>query len=285
MPPVSYAAVTPTNLELTPVRITYGGVDLGASLGNVKVNINYDKADLKADQFGTSILDRVNSGMNVTVETELAEYQNKDILKVVFPNAIELTSGMNKAIYAVSKVGEHDLALAEQLVLHPLSKADADLSGDWLFYKAVADGKSTITFGPQEQVKLKLIWNVYIDTTVQPARFCFHGDPSIAVVNATAGNAVAGSNTGNGDITAETAYNGFTVTETITVLCVGQTSGNDFTVTGSVSGPLGSFHVAAAASSTANFVSDQVSFTLTQGATQFAYGDSFTMAMTGANYA
>lgn len=283
--PVSYSAVTPGNFELTPVRISYAGVDLGGSLGNVKVNVTYDKADLKADQFGTSVVDRVNSGLNVTVETELAEYQNKDILKVVFPNMIELTSGPNKAGYFVSKVGEHDLSLAQQLILHPLSKQDADLSGNWLFYKAVADGKSTVTFGPQEQIKLKLIWNVYLDTSVQPARFCFHGDPSIGVVNAIAGNAVAGSNTGNGDITAETAYNGFTVTETVTVACVGQTSGNDFTVTGSVSGPMGAFHVAAAASSTANFVSDQLTFTLTQGSTQFAYGDDFTIAMTGANYA
>ena len=283
---VSYSSVTPGNLELTPVRITYDGVDLGASLGNVKINQKFDKADLKADQLGTTVLDRRVSGLNVTIETELAEYQNKDILKVVFPNGIELVSGMNKAMYTVSKVGESDIALAKQLILHPLSKADADLSGNWLFYKATAMSDSTITFGPQEQIKLKVNWTAYPDFSVSPVRFCFHGDPAIGVVNAIAGNAVAGGgNVGNGDITAETAYNGFTVTETITVLCVGQTSGNDFTVTGSVSGPLGSFHVAAASASVANFVADQVSFTLTQSTTQFAYGDSFTMAMTGANYA
>jgi hypothetical protein len=283
--PVSFAAVTPTNLELTPVRISYDGVDLGASLGNVKVNVKYDKAELKADQFGTSIIDRVNSGLNVTVETELAEFQNKDIIKVVFPNMVELTSGPNKAAYFVSKVGEHDLSLAKQLILHPLSKQDADFSGDWLFYQAVANGDSSVTYGPQEQIKLKLIWNVYLDTSVQPARFCFHGDPSIGVVNAVAAAAVAGSNTGNGTISAEVAYNGFTVTETITVLCVGSTSGNDFYVSGSVSGPLGEVHVAAANLSTVNFVSDQITFTINQGSTQFITGDSFTIATTGANYA
>lgn len=282
--PVSFASVTPGNMELTPCRIKYDGVDLGGSLGNVKVNVTYDKADIKADQFGTSTLDRVNSGLNVSIETELVEYQNKDILKVVFPNAIELVSGMNKAAYFVSKVGEHDLSLAKQLILHPLSKQDADLSGDWLFYQAVADGKSVITFGPQEQIKLKLLWNVYIDTSVQPARFCFHGDPSIGLINATAAAAVAGTNTGNGTVTSQVAYNGFTVTETITILCVGSTTGNDFYVSGSLSGPLGEVHVGATNGNLVNFVSDQITFTITQGSTQFATGDSFTIATTGANY-
>ena len=282
--PVSYASVNSQNFELTPCRITYDGIDLGGSLGNVKVNITYDKAEIKADQFGSSVLDRVNSGINCTIETELVEYKNKDILKVVFPNSVELVSGPNKASYFVSKVGEHDLSLAKQLKLHPLSLADANLSGDYLFYQAVADGKSTVTFGPNEQIKLKIIWNTYLDTTLTPARLFFHGDPSIGVINASAAAAVAGANTGNGTIGTEVAYNGFTVTETITVACVGQTSGNDFTVTGSISGPLGAFHVAAAASSTASFVSDQISFVLTQGSTQFAYGDSFTIATTAANY-
>lgn len=283
--PVSFASVTPGNMELTPCRITANGVDLGGSLGNVKVNINYDKADIKADQFGTTVLDRVVSGLNVTIETELVEYKNKDIIKVIFPNMIEPFSGPNKGAYFVSKVGEHDISLAYPVILHPLSKQDADLSGDFLFYKALADGKSTVTLSPTEQVKLKLHWNVYIDTSVQPGRFMFHGDPSIGLISATAAAAVAGSNTGNGTVTNQVAYNGFTVTETITILCVGSTTGNNFYISGSVSGPLGEFHVGATAGNLFNFVSDQITFTVTQGSTQFVTGDSFTIATVGANYA
>lgn len=284
--PVSFANVTPTAMELTPARITYNGVDLGGSLGNIKVNVNYDKADIKADQFGTSVLDRVVSGLNVTIETELAEYQNKDILKVVFPNVQEIVSGGNKANYFVSKVGEHDLSLAHALILHPLSKQDADLSGDWKFYQAVADGKSSITLSPTEQVKLKIIWNVYIDPSVQPARFCFYGDPALGLVPASFSAPVAGGgNTGNGTIGTVAVYSGFTKTETITVTCVGQTSGNNFAVSGNISGALGTFHVAAASTSTANFVSPEITFTATQGTVQWANGDTFTIATVASNYA
>ena len=37
MSPVSFATITPGNFELTPCRVNYKGVDLGATLGNVKV--------------------------------------------------------------------------------------------------------------------------------------------------------------------------------------------------------------------------------------------------------
>lgn len=280
----SNAQVNTQNFELTPCRITYKGVDLGGSLGNVKVNVNYDRANIMADQHGTSVLDRVSSGINATIETELVEYKNKDILKVVFPNSLELVSGGNKAEYFVSDVGTHDVDLSGELLLHPLSKVDADLSGDWLFYQAIADGKSTVTFGPQEQIKLKIVWNTYLDTSVIPAKLAIHGDPSIGVIDAAAAAPVAGVNTGNGTVTLQTAYNGFTVTETITVQCVGQTSGNDFVVNGSLSGALGNVHVGAVSTNFVNFVSPQITFRITQGSTQFAFGDSFTIATTAANY-
>jgi hypothetical protein len=280
--PNSSAVVSTANMELTPVRVTYNGVDLGGTHGNVKVSIETSKAEIKADQSGETVRDRRISGLNIKIETALAEIRDINKWKVVFPNQPLLTTGGNSAMQFQNKIGASDLAAAKQLVLHPLSRADADLSGDILIYKAVADEKSEITYSPSGQALLKILWNVLPDTTTVPERFMFYGDPSIGLVAATAGSP-AFTGTGDGTVTSVAVYNGFTATETITVKCVGDTTGNDFFVSGSVSGALGEFNVAALAGSLYNFVSDKISFTLTQGATQFVYGDEFTIATTASN--
>ena len=76
------------------------------------------------------------------------------------------------------------------------------------------------------------------------------------------------------------AYSGFTLTETITLECVGVPAADqaNFSVTGSLSGPLGIAELGIA------FVSPQISFTIADGATDFVVGDTFTIATTAANY-
>jgi len=276
----SFANITPTNLELSPMRVSLGGVDLGASLGNVSVSIEYTKAPIKADQFGDSVLDMRNTGLKITVTTELAEIKNKDILKTVFPNMSLVDGGLaGKAGYFVSKVGESDLSLAQQLVLHPLSNVDADKSGDYTFFKATADGKSSIVYGPTEQARLKVMWNIYPDTSVLPAKYLFIGDTTIGLVNAVAGSPVR-TGTGNGTMTSVAVVNGITKTETITALCVAAAANSGtFAVSGSVSGPLGIATVGV------GFSSSVISFLINDGATDFVVGDQFTVATTAANYA
>jgi hypothetical protein len=174
----SFATVTPTNMELTPMRVTFNSVDLGGTLGNVVVSMKYTKANILADQLGGTVIDRRVSGLEVTVATELTEVQNKDLWKVVFPHATETSTG-TKAIDFKSAVGDGDLSNAHQLVLHPLSLADANVSGDYTFYKACAAAESAITYGPTEQNRMKMLWNVLPDTTVTPARFFRFGDTTI----------------------------------------------------------------------------------------------------------
>jgi hypothetical protein len=108
----------------------------------------------------------------------------------------------------------------------------------------------------------------------------FIGDPSVGLVNATASPAVAGPNTGNGTVSNPVAYSGFTATETITLLCVGVPAANqaNFSVTGSVSGPLG------IATLGVPFISNEISFTINDGSTDFVIGDSFTISTTASNY-
>lgn len=172
---MSQAIVTTSNMELSPMIVKYGAsgseVDLGGTLGNVVITAKYTKAEIKADQSGTTVRDRRVSGIDVTVTTEVAEIQSKDIWKVVFPHATLSGTGTSGTITFNSNIGDSDLGNAKSLVLHPESKIATDLSADYTFWKATASAESSITYGPTEQAKLKIIWNILPDESVSPNRF------------------------------------------------------------------------------------------------------------------
>lgn len=286
---VSQATVTPTNIQLTPQRVTYKGVDLGGTVDGVSISIKYDTADIMVDQFGKSIIDKVVSGMAYSIKFTISETKNTSNWAIVYPSMHRIVNGGTTSMYSDMQVGDHLLAKSGQLLLHPLENTDGNLNQDYLFYKAVSIEASEIKYGPDKQSGLAVEMIVFPDTSVSPARYMTYGDPSNGMTPAAAANEVPGSNTGNGNITAQAAYNGITKTETITILCVGSTSGNDFFVSGNLSGALGYCHVAAANLSTVNFVpqtgSPQViTFTLNQGSVQFITGDSFTIATTASNF-
>jgi hypothetical protein len=265
-------------MELTPMRVNFNGVDLGGTLGNVVVSAKYSKAEIKSDQSGETVRDRRTTGVEITVTTEIAEIQLKDNWKVVFPHANLVTSGLNKMIYWTQSVGDSDLARSAILILHPLSKADADLSGDYKFFKACSIAESEITYGPGDQARLKIVWNILPDDSVNPERFMIHGDPTIGLVAASAAAPVY-VGTGNGTLTGVSVFSGFTKTETITATAI-HSALNDgiFQVSGSLSGPLGNATVGV------GFSSPVIAFTINDGSTDFVIGDQFTIATTAANY-
>lgn len=186
---VSYATVSTTNMELTPVRVKFWGpsdssyVDLGGTLGNVVIKLAYKKSPIMADQIGKTVLDERVSGIDITVTTEIAEIQNKDLWKVIFPHAT-LTSGSgsfagSKAVDFLSAIGDGSLANSGKLLLHPLSKDESDESTDYLFYKACSTADSEITYSPEGQAKLKIVWRILPDTSVTPPKFCRFGDKDL----------------------------------------------------------------------------------------------------------
>lgn len=286
MAPQAFAVVDQTKMDLGPCRVTYNGVDMGGTLDNVTVSVKMDQGEIKADQTGTTILDHRVVGLMIGVETALAEMTNRDRWKTAFPYMDLLTSGGNKAGLFRNKNGLSLYDVAAQLKLHPLNRADADLSQDYLFYKAAANQDSKVIYGPKEQIKLAIKWNIYPDAgqTGQPQLFV--GDPAIGLINATAAAAVpAGGNVGNGTVTGVAAFSGFTKTETITMKCVTPVvNGGVFEVHGSLSGALGLATVGI------GFVPSApdpavIAFTINDGATDFALNDTFTIATTSANYA
>ncbi len=282
---ISTATVTPVNMELTPMRVTFGGVDLGGTLSNVVVHVKYNKAPIHADQFGTTILDQRISGQEMTVTCDLAEVNLRANWKVVFANSHLITSGGNNQEYFDMQIGDADSLHWLPLILHPLSRANSDLAGDFKFFLAVATATSDVTYSPTGQAKLKCVFHIFPDTGTIPARWMVYGDPSIGVVAASAGTPVF-TGTGNGTCTSVSVFSGVTVTETITIKNVGAaTNGGTFYVSGSVSGALGTATISGGAGGTASFNSSKIAFTLTDGSTDFVLNDQFTIATIAANYA
>jgi hypothetical protein len=97
----------------------------------------------------------------------------------VFPSAD--LSGVSPADYLdfKDKTGTRDLPRAQLLILHPLVELDSNLNLDYYFYKVLADENSTSVLGPAEQRKLKIIWQVFPDTSVSPFRWMRFGDHTL----------------------------------------------------------------------------------------------------------
>jgi hypothetical protein len=272
------------------MRVTYNGVDLGGTTDSVTISKKIDMADVMVDQYGKTPIDKKVSGYAYSIKFTLAEVKNKANWKVVFPSDSLVTSGPNSAISADMNIGDSLYARAQLLVLHPLEATNGDLSEDYNFPKAASIQTSEVKYGPEKQTGLSVEIIVFPNLGVSPPHFFTYGDPSIGTTPASAAGPVAGSNTGNGTITNVAVFNGVTKTETITVLFLdGGGTGNNYIVTGSISGALGYGHVNSASSSTSNFVPNPanpqvITFTVTQGTVEFVANDSFTIATTASNF-
>jgi len=170
--------VTVSDFDIGPCQVTFNSTDLGGTSGNVKVKFKYEKAVLRADQYGKTDLDRAISGMSCSVETEFLEVLNKTNLQKAFPTLI-LTGTTHKFLDAKNAVATRALASASPLKLHPLVDDSTTADNEWYFWKASANEDSEYVFGPAEQAKLKISWDILLDTSVSPARLFRYGDNSL----------------------------------------------------------------------------------------------------------
>jgi len=163
---------------MSPCIVTYDSLDLGGTLGNVTVEFKYTKGEIKMDQSGSTVRDRVINGVECKVTTEITQIKDKAIWDKVFPNATYTATG-TKAIDWVHQMTTRDSAGVKVLKLHPMDTDAADASEEYTFPKAIPSEESSITYGPNEQQKLKIVWNCYMDTTLTPPRFFRFGDTAI----------------------------------------------------------------------------------------------------------
>lgn len=176
----SQATITVSNFDIGPAQVLYNGTDLGGTGGNVKIKFKYDKAKLTADQTGkTTALDMAISGMDCSIETEFQETRNKTNFQALFPSATISTTSGHQHIDFGDQTSLRSLPQAAPLQLHPLEESLSGRDYDWYFYKAIPMEDSEYTFGPSEQAKLKIHWQVLLDLTVTPGRLFRVGDHSL----------------------------------------------------------------------------------------------------------
>lgn len=175
----SQAVVTTSKLDIGPCRVTFDDLDVGGTLDNVVVNFKFMKAPLKADQSGESLRDEAISGVEITIETSIAETRSNDLLKKIFPNATPIEDSPKKALQWENLIATRMLPNAKVLTLHPLVEADDSLNFDWTIYKAMPSEESSYSFSPTDQGKMKIVWKAYLDDSVTPNRMFRYGDPTV----------------------------------------------------------------------------------------------------------
>jgi hypothetical protein len=176
--------LTPVNLYWTPHGVTAasGEVYLGGTLGNNKVSIASEKADIKADQYGSTPLDKRVSGHKFMISTNITQVKDFQLASYLFPNATLKGTGpfdgssASAAIEWVNAVGNSDLSVAGKLRMHPQNLPASVVNYDMTFFVACPTEVSEITHGPATQSQWKVEWTVYPDTSVSPARFMQYGD-------------------------------------------------------------------------------------------------------------
>lgn len=157
-----------SSMELTPVKVYWtpngstAEAYLGGTLGNVKVSVATEKAEIKADQTGTTPLDRRVSGHKYMVTTEIAQINDFTVASYIFPSASALGNAPS-GIEWYNAVGHSDVSVAGKLRLHPMSQPDNVATYDWTFYVACPTENSEVTYGPTEQSRFKVEWAVYPD--------------------------------------------------------------------------------------------------------------------------
>lgn len=175
----SYATVTPDSFTIGPCQVTFNSIDIGGTKGGVKIKFKYEKANLEADQFGKTILDKAISGMMAQVTTNFLEVLDKDQLANVFPSLFLGGSSPHKYLDMKDQTAVRQLATAYPLELHPLVDDATDLDNEWYFWKANPNEDSEFDFMPDKQVEMKITWDIFLDTSVQPARVFRYGDHTL----------------------------------------------------------------------------------------------------------
>lgn len=278
---------SPQAILVTSALVKYKGVDIGLVSG-VKVTVKHLTTEVMTDQTGKSKVNHFHVGDELSCELQLDEYTAAK-MKTAYPKAAFISSGGASRITWGRAIGEDFYSTAGLLEIIPTSD-DTTYSGrHFKFWKAAPIGDSAFEYGPDKKIIIKTVFHAYPDFTQAANEYFgqFGDDAAGTLVPASAGSPVAGGgNVGNGTVTSIGVNDQFTKTETWTLSCIAAVAnGGLFSVVGSVTGARGVATVGSAyVSNTIVPGNSEINFTINDGSTDFAVGDSFTIATTAANY-
>lgn len=151
------------NIRIGVVKAYFDGIDMGHTKGGVTISIEKNPVKLVVDQFGAAPVDYASNGEMVTVTLRLAETVLRNWKKAV-PTGDEL--GATDARMGVGRnAGFLYSSVAELLVLHPISIADADASEDIVLNKAVCVEDFEVDYTNEDQRIFEMKFTGLVDQT------------------------------------------------------------------------------------------------------------------------
>jgi len=154
------------NVKLGVCKIKFNGIDLGYTKGGVEVTVKTDTHKVNVDQFGKTPINEYIMGREVTVKCPLAETTLDNLVKIM-PGAVLVTDSVTptkKVVNVSTGVGINLLDIAQALVLHPISKADIDVSEDFTVFKAATAGALNFAYKLEDERIYNTEFNGYPDT-------------------------------------------------------------------------------------------------------------------------
>lgn len=155
-------AQDPTQITIGTCDVSWGGVDIGHTIGGAVVTYTPEYADIKGDLYGNTIVDKRLLGELIEVTMTLAQWDLDVTADAAMP--IAGTESATKRTYG-SEAAVSLLAEAKSLTLHPSRLGASDRSEDVLIYKAVVASAVPINYQNDTQKGFEVTFMGLIDTT------------------------------------------------------------------------------------------------------------------------
>lgn len=145
------------NVKLGVCTVTFGGVDLGHTIGGVEVTYSPEYHETKVDEYA-GVAERWLVGEKLSAKVPLAENTLTTI-----KNAITHSTDQTDHIQIGSNAGKRSSELAKLLVLHPVANAAGDHSDDVGIYKAHVSNEITIAYKNDGEQIIEAMFDGLVD--------------------------------------------------------------------------------------------------------------------------
>lgn len=155
----------PQNVKMGVCYVAFAGSDLGFTKGGVEMEVQTETYQVTVDQFGNTPVSERIIGRTCSVTTPLAE-TTLDNLVAVIPGATKVVDGTSSEEKAevITGIGTDLLAIADELILHPIDKATSDKSEDVTVPKAATPGSMSWSYQHDSERVFDVTWTAYPDT-------------------------------------------------------------------------------------------------------------------------
>lgn len=153
------------NVKVGACSASYKGADLGLTKGGCEVNIVTNKHEVTVDQFGTSVVNSVITGRQVTVKVPMAETDFTKLLAVI-PGATLVTDAVTstkKKIVIPHSAGYSLADVAGELILHPTANSASNKNDDVVAPLCTPGGDITFSLTVDGERVYNIEFTVYPD--------------------------------------------------------------------------------------------------------------------------